>query len=153
MRSISQIYIMTVFGVKYRLGLIEESWKEKLYAVIANTLKKIDGVMPIEIGGYKDHIHMLYSTQGKISETEIMTRVKTESSKWINSHRLTVGRFGWQSGGGYFSYSKSQLNSVVNYIRNQTEHHRVKTFHEEYAEWLSKIGIRDMQYLLPDELQ
>ena len=109
--------------------------------------------MPIKVGGFKDHIHMLYSTQGKISETEIMARVKTESSKWVNSHRLTVGKFGWQSGGGHFSYSHGQLNSVVNYIRHQTEHHKVKTFQEEYAEWLSRIGVKDTQYMLPEKLQ
>lgn len=62
MRSYTQMYVMTVFGVKYRLGLIDPRWAPQLYAVIANSLKKLDGVMPIEIGGFKDHVHILYST-------------------------------------------------------------------------------------------
>ncbi len=153
MRSVSQIYIMTVFGVKYRLGLIGRSWEKELHSVIANSLKKIDGVIPIEVGGYKDHIHMLYSSQGKVCESEIMARVKTDSSKWINMHKLTVGRFGWQSGGGHFSYSKGQLDAVVNYIRRQPEHHKVKTFREEYNEWLERAGITVERYMLPEDLQ
>ena len=153
MRSVSQIYIMTVFGVKYRLGLIGKAWQNELYAVIATSLKKIDGVMPIEVGGYKDHIHMLYSSQGKVSEMDIMARVKTDSSKWVNAHKLTVGKFGWQSGGGHFSYSKGQLDAVVNYIRRQPEHHKVKTFREEYSEWLERAGIGTDNYMLPEDLQ
>ena len=153
MRSVSQIYIMTVFGVKYRLGLIGRVWQNNLYAVIANSLKKIDGVMPIEVGGYKDHIHMLYISQGKVSEMDIMARVKTDSSKWVNTHKLTVGKFGWQSGGGHFSYSKGQLDAVVNYIRRQPEHHKIKTFREEYSEWLERAGIVADNYMLPEDLQ
>ncbi|MDE7443518.1 MAG: transposase [Muribaculaceae bacterium] len=143
---------MTVFGVKYRLGLINPEWEKELHSVIANALKKIDGVMPIEVGGYRDHIHMLYSTQGKVSERDIMSRVKIDSSKWVNRNRLCVGRFGWQDGGGHFSYSQGQIETVRNYIRNQAEHHRVVSFREEYEAILKRAGIEIDPFNLPDEL-
>ncbi len=127
---------MSVFGVKFRLGLIDPKWETQFYAVIANSLKQLDGVMPIEVGGFRDHIHMLYSSQGKISETEILEYVKKDSSRWVNRNRLTVGRFGWQDGGGHFSYSKSQIGKVKEYIRNQSTHHTTISFCEEYAKWL-----------------
>ncbi len=151
MRSYTQMYVMTVFGVKYRLGLIDPHWAPQLYAVIANSLKKLDGVMPIEIGGFKDHVHILYSTQGKLSEVDIMSRIKVDSSKWINSHRLTVGRFGWQDGGGHFSYSQGQVEAVRTYIRNQWHHHSVVSFREEYEKWLQTSGAEYCPYHLPSD--
>ena len=67
--------------------------------------------------------------------------VKAESSEWINSEKLVRGKFRWQEGYGAFSYSKSQTDAVVKYIINQQEHHRKKTFLEEYKEFLQKFGI------------
>ena len=151
MRSFSQIYIMSVFGVKYRLGLIDPQWDAQLYAVIATALNKIEGVKALEIGGDKFHVHILYSTRGKVAELEIMRRVKIDSSKWINEHRLTVGRFGWQDGGGNFSYSQSQLETVKAYIRNQKEHHRVKSFREEYEDLMRRFDAEITPYSLPDD--
>ena len=142
---------MTVFGVKYRLGLISPKWEKQLHAVIANILNRIDGVHAIEIGGYKDHIHILYSTSGKVSETSVMTTVKVESSKWINRNKLCVGKFGWQDGGGHFSYSQGQVEVVRNYIRNQAEHHRTISFHDEFAEWLHRACVEIDEYSLPSE--
>lgn len=153
MRSFSQLYIMSVFGVKYRLGLIASQWDARLYAVIATALNKIEGVRALEVGGDQFHVHMLYSTRGKVAELEIMRRVKIDSTKWINENKLTTGRFGWQDGGGNFSYSQSQLESVKAYIRNQKEHHRVKTFREEYEELLHRFDAEITPYSLPDDPQ
>ncbi len=144
---------MSVFGVKYRLGLILPKWEKELYAVVANVLNRIEGVQAIEVGGYRDHIHMLYRTAGKVGETAIMTTVKIESSKWINRNRLCVGRFGWQDGGGHFSYSRGQVEAVKSYIRNQAEHHRKIPFRDEFAEWLRKACIEIDEYNLPDDLE
>ena len=143
---------MAVFGVKYRLGIIHLNWSKELYAVIAEVLKGIDGVMPVEIGGYKDHVHILFSTQGKIADRTIISVVKTESSKWINRNRLCLGRFGWQDGCGVFSYSKGQVEKVKNYIRNQWEHHRYVSFQEEYQSFLLRNGIDISKYSLPEDL-
>ncbi len=122
MRSFSQLYIMSVFEVK-----------------------------ALEIGGDKFHIHLLYSSAGKVSELEIMRRVKIDSSKWINSHHLTEGRFGWQDGGGNFSYSQSQLDKVKAYIQNQKEHHKITTFREEYEKLMQRFNAEVSPYSLPDD--
>ena len=152
MRNFSQIYIMAVFGTKYRNGLIAPRWRDNLYAMIGQMMKRIDGVMPLCIGGYTDHIHILFSTNGKVSEDEIIRRIKIESAKWINTNRLTVGKFGWQDGSGRFSYSPSQLDDVIRYINNQPEHHRHTTFREEYEKWIKRAGLNIEDHTLPEEL-
>ena len=152
MRSYSQVYIMMVFGVKYRLGLIEPDWQSKLHSVIGNLVNDLDGVQSLQVGGFKDHVHILISTKGIVSLKEIVRYVKTESSKWVNNNRLTIGRFGWQDGCGKFSYSQSQIAAVKNYISNQEEHHKVISFREEYAGFLKRSGIEITPYLLPEDL-
>lgn len=152
MRSYTQIYIMSVFGVKYRLGLIDPKWEKQLHSVIANSLKQLDGVMPIEVGGFHDHIHMLYSSQGKVSEAEILKYVKKDSSRWVNRNRLTVGRFGWQDECGSFSYSKSQVKQVKQYIRNQPIHHANVSFRDEYAHCLKSYRGEFDESELPENL-
>ena len=148
----TQIYLMAVFGVKYRLGLIHPSWSKELYAFIAQTLKKLEGVMPTEVGGCKYHVHILYSTQGKVADRTIVSVVKTESSKWINRNKLCLGRFGWQEGCGLFSYSRGQIYLVKNYIKNQENHHRVITFQAEFQSFLLRNGIEISKYSLPEDL-
>ena len=152
MRNFSRIYIMAVFGTKYRNGLISPRWRDNLYAMIGQMMKRIDGVMPLSIGGFTDHIHILFSTDGKVAEDEIIRRIKIESAKWINANRLTLGKFGWQDGSSRFSYSASQLNNVINYINNQHEHHRHVTFREEYENWIKKAGLTVGEYTLPEDL-
>ncbi|MCM1484192.1 MAG: transposase [Muribaculaceae bacterium] len=151
MRSFSCIYIMAVFGTKYRLGLISEKWRDELYAVMGQILKDIDGVRPIKIGGVNDHVHVLFSTRGLIPEAEIVRKLKSESSLWINSRKLTVGKFGWQEGGARISYSYSALDSVKRYIDNQKEHHRIHTFREEYERLMMNLGMKYDKYDLPED--
>lgn len=151
MRSFSQIYVMAVFGVKYRLGLINPQWEHKLHAVIGQALKDIPGVMPIEIGGFNDHVHVLFSTTGRVSEEQIVGRIKQESTRWVNANHLVCGRFGWQDGSGRFSYSKSQIDAVRAYIRNQHEHHRRVSFREEYEKYLRALGVDINTFVLPED--
>lgn len=143
---------MMVFAVKYRLGLIDPCWQDKLHGVIGNLVNSIDGVQSLSVGGFKDHVHILLSTKGNVSLKEIMRYVKTESSRWINTNHLTLGRFGWQDGGGKFSYSLGQLQAVKNYISNQEAHHKTVSFREEYAEFLKHSGVEITPFMLPDDL-
>ena len=152
MQSFAQIYIMAVFGVKYRDGVINPLWREKLYACIGQTLKDIDGVIPIAIGGIDDHVHVLYSTRGNVSDAEILRKMKTESSLWINSNRLTRCKFAWQRGGARISYSYSALPQVKKYIENQVEHHKNMSFRKEYELMLMKLGHGISIYDMPEEL-
>lgn len=151
MRSFSQIYIMAVFGVKFRLGLIDRAWKLQLYSVMGNTLNNINGTAAVRIGGIADHVHVLFSTQGFVAEAEIIRKLKSDSSRWINEHRLTVGRFAWQDGNARFSYSVRDIAQIIRYIDNQEEHHRRLSFREELDKLLLHSGMAYNGYNLPDE--
>jgi len=93
------------------------------------------------INGMSDHIHMLVGFHTTQSIADFMQDIKANSSKWINENKFTKSRFEWQSGYGAFSYSKSQIPDVINYIQNQKEHHQRKTFQEEYKLFLEKFQI------------
>ena len=151
MNSFSQQYIMAVFAVKYRLGLIDPHWAANLYSIMGKILSDIDGVKPIKINGFKDHVHVLYSTKGNVADTEIMRRLKTESSRWLNEHRMTVGNFGWQRGGARISVSPTGLPRLIQYIDSQWEHHRTRSFRDEYESWLRSLGVTFSPYDLPEE--
>lgn len=100
------------------------------------------------IGGIEDHIHILVSMSPAQSPSDLMADVKRSSSLWINDNHFTKGKFSWQEGFGAFSYSKSQIHDVANYIENQEKHHRQKTFIEEYLDFLKRFEIEfDKQYI------
>ena len=88
-----------------------------------------------------DHIHILIGIRPSQSISDLMKDVKQGSSLWINENKFTNGHFEWQEGYGAFSYSKSQINSVIEYIKNQEIHHKKRTFREEYIEFLEKFEI------------
>jgi len=83
----------------------------------------------------------LIGLQPSVSISDITRVIKANSSKWINEEKLTQGKFSWQEGYGAFSYSKSQLDNVVKYILNQPEHHKKRTFKEEYIQFLKKFEV------------
>ena len=95
----------------------------------------------IAVNGMPDHVHAFIGLNPKYSVSELMQYLKMDSAKWINEKRLIPGRFEWQSGYGAFSYGHSQIDSVVKYIQNQEEHHRKKTFLEEYIMFLKKFNV------------
>lgn len=136
----TQIHLHIVFAVQYRLSLISPSWKNELYKYITGIVQHHQHKMII-INGMPDHVHMLIGMRPVESLSGLMEKVKGDSSRWINEKRLVQGKFQWQAGYGAFSYSKSQLPSVINYIQNQEAHHQKKTFIEEYKEFLRKFDI------------
>ena len=90
------------------------------------------GAKSLAVGGWKDHVHILFGMPLTTCISDFMSAVKANSSGWINEQLFVKGKFQWQSGYGAFSYAKSQRNVVINYIMNQEEHHRTKSFKEEY---------------------
>ena len=100
-----------------------------------------NGHKMLQINGMPDHVHMLIGIRPVQSLSDLMKQVKQDSSKWINQQGFVNGKFSWQAGYGAFSYSKSQLPQVINYIQNQELHHKKKTFQEEYLEFLDKFDI------------
>ncbi|WP_435353557.1 IS200/IS605 family transposase [Emticicia sp. SJ17W-69] len=137
-----QIYIQTVFAVKYRKAIIDKTWQNELFGVIGNLINET-GCKTIIVNGVEDHVHCLIGLKPVISVSELMKSVKAKSSKFINDHLLTPERFEWQEGYGVFSYSQSQLDEVYKYIQNQEEHHKKRTFNEEYLGFLQKFKVND----------
>ena len=129
-----QIYLQTVFAVKYRKAVINKTWKEKLFAVIGNLINETN-CKTIIVNGVEDHVHCLVGLRPVVSVSELMKTVKAKSSKYINDHKLTPERFEWQEGYGVFSYSQSAVDAVYKYIQNQEAHHKKQTFRDEYLDF------------------
>ena len=142
-----QIYIQTVFAVKYRKAMVDKTWQNDLFGVIGNLINET-GCKTIIINGVEDHVHCLFGLKPTIAVSELMKTVKAKSSKFINDHSLTNERFEWQDGYGVFSYSQSQIDAVYKYIQNQEEHHKKQTFREEYLDFLQKFKVSyDEKYI------
>ncbi len=142
-----QIYVQFVFAVKYREAVVANEWKSTLFGVIGNLINET-GCKTIIVNGVEDHVHCFLGLKPTVSISELMKTVKAKSSKYINDHNLTKSRFEWQEGYGAFSYGHSQIDVVYKYIANQEEHHKKKTFKEEYLEFLDKFQVPfDEKYL------
>lgn len=147
-----QIYLQTVFAVKYRRAVIDKSWGKQLHAVIGNLINETH-CKTIIVNGVADHVHCFFGLKPVIAVAELMKTVKAKSSKYINDHSLTSNRFEWQEGYGVFSYSQSQVDKVYHYIQNQEAHHQKQTFRDEYIAFLKKFKIEyDEQYLFHELL-
>jgi len=143
----TQIHIHAVFAVQNRISLIKKEWQNRLYQYIVAIIQN-NGHRVLSIGGMPDHVHVLFGFRPTQSLSELMQNVKRNSSEWINKEKLVLGRFSWQEGYGAFSYSKSQILQVIKYIENQEEHHRKRTFIEEYRKILNDLDIEyDEKYI------
>ncbi|UFH53577.1 IS200/IS605 family transposase [Spirosoma sp. KNUC1025] len=136
----TQLYVQTVFAVKHRHSLIRIIWKEDLYRYMTGIVQN-QGHKLIAINGMPNHVHVFIGINPRQSISELMQYLKMDSAKWINEEKLTQGKFEWQSGYGAFSYGHSQIDSVVRYIQNQENHHRERTFLEEYVAFLQKFKV------------
>ncbi|MHA2100564.1 MAG: IS200/IS605 family transposase [Candidatus Kariarchaeaceae archaeon] len=143
----SQIYIMVVFSVSGRQNLIGSSWKDELYKYITGIIKAHKQKL-IAMNGVGDHIHILIGLKPNIALSDLVRVIKANSSKFINEKKYVRGKFNWQEGFGAFSYSQSQISTIIKYIENQERHHKKNTFKEEYLELLKKYSVDfDNKYL------
>jgi REP element-mobilizing transposase RayT len=136
----SQIHIQAVFAVQNRECIIRNSWKEELYKYISGIVQSNNHKI-LSINGMPDHIHILFGLRPSQSIADLMQDVKGSSSKWINNKKLVHSKFSWQEGYGAFSYSKADVPAIIQYIINQTDHHKRKTFSEEYYEMLQEFEV------------
>lgn len=136
----TQLYIQLVFVVENRQCLIANLKKDEIYKYITGIIQE-KGNKLIIINGMPDHIHILLGLNPKESISDLVKEIKRCSSNFINERNLVVGRFNWQKGYAAFSYSKSSLDDVIKYIKNQEEHHKKRTFQEEYIGLLQKFNI------------
>ena len=143
----TQIYIQIVFAIKGRQNLIPDQKREELQKFITGIVKNREQKL-LSIYSMPDHTHLLIGLKPSISISDLVRDIKAGSSKFINDKHWVKGKFNWQEGFGAFSYSKSQIDNVIKYILNQREHHKKKTFKEEYIEFLKKFTIEyDEKYL------
>lgn len=140
MSTFSQIYIQVVFAVKGRNSLIAQSWEEELYKYITGIITN-KGQKLIAINGMSDHIHILIGMKPSCCLSDLVREIKKASNIFINEKKFTNLKFEWQEGYGAFSYSHSVLDNVIKYIQNQKEHHKKKSFKEEYIDFLKKFEI------------
>jgi putative transposase len=138
MSTFSQIYIQVVFAVKGRTSLIGGSWEEELYKYITGIITKKDQKL-LAINGMPDHIHILIGMKPTCCLSDLVREVKKASNAFVKEKRFVKYKFDWQDGYGAFSYSHSALDNVIAYIQNQKEHHKKKTFKQEYIGFLKKF--------------
>jgi putative transposase len=153
----TQIHIQAVFSVQSRDCIIHRKWKDELYkymtGIVQNNKHKL-----LAINGMPDHVHILFGLRPSQSLSDLMQDIKGSSSKWINEKGFIKAKFSWQEGYGAFSYSKSHVPNVIQYIKNQEEHHKHKSFTEEYEELLREFEIdydnhfvfKPVEYIVPD---
>ncbi len=148
----SQIHLQFVFAVKHRYSLISSVWKQELYLYISGIVEN-NGHKLLAINGMPDHIHIFIGMRPTQSVSDLLQDIKRNSSLWINKRGFVKGKFEWQEGYGAFSYSKSHVKNVIEYIHKQEEHHKKHTFKEEYLEFLKKFEIEyDEKYIFRDPL-
>ena len=147
----TQLYFHIVFAVKGRSNYISEQWKDELYKYISGIIANKDQKLMI-MNGMPNHIHLLIGTKPNCNLSDLIRDIKANSSKWINEKKFTNFHFEWQTGFGAFTVSQSVVSNVIEYIKNQEEHHRKKTFKEEYVEFLKayQIDFKD-EYLFDEE--
>jgi putative transposase len=146
----TQIYIHAVFAVRLRQNLILDAHSEEIRKYMTGIVTNL-GSKLIAINNMPDHFHLMIGLKPDISISEMVGKVKSGSSGFINQQRLVRGHFDWQEGFGAFSYSRSQLDTIIGYIGRQQEHHRKQTFQEEYQALLDEFGVSfDQRYILKD---
>ena len=136
----SQLNVHCIFAVKGRGSFIKRNFRDDLHRYMSGILRN-DGAFPLAVGGWLDHVHTFFELPVTMTVADQMRMLKATSSKWINEKKFLKGKFSWQVGYGAFSYSRSQRDSVIQYIMKQEEHHKQKTFREEYLEMLRKFEI------------
>ena len=139
-QSLVKNYIHLIFSTKYRAPLIHPSIETELHSYLGGICNKLE-CQVIKVGGYTDHIHILCSLSKKVALVKLMKELKLNSSKWIKTKGVEHNNFYWQDGYGAFSINPTEVDTVTAYIANQHEHHKKKTFKEEYRAFLKKYHV------------
>ena len=149
-QSLAQVYIHLVFHTKYSSVTIREEDLPKLFAYIDGIIVN-KNAMVIQIDGVPNHIHILCTLSRTISLADFVEDIKKCSSKWIKTIAPYYSQFAWQGGYAVFSVSASVVEKVKAYVQNQKEHHRKKTFQEEYEAFLKAYHIEyNPEYVFRD---
>ena len=136
-----------VFSTKNRQDYIVNEIGSELHRYMGGIVKGEGGIL-LESGGMADHVHLVLKLKPAHSLSEIMRKVKGNSSKWVNDQNRLHNKFLWQDGYGAFSVSESQINNVLQYVRNQEKHHRTISFKDEFIMLLQRHGVEYNEHYL-----
>ncbi|RLD61750.1 MAG: IS200/IS605 family transposase [Bacteroidetes bacterium] len=137
-QSLSQLYVHLTFGTKERYPFISREIEPQLHSYMGGILKNKESPA-LKINSVPDHIHILFRLSKNNALAKIVEVVKKESSKWLKTKGITG--FTWQIGYGAFSVSSSKVETVIQYISNQKQHHKTKTYKEELEEFIREYDI------------
>jgi len=138
----SNLFYHLVFSTKSRKDVIDRKIENRVWAYIGGIARKHE-IIAVHVGGIENHIHVLVLAKPKIAPSQIVQWLKGESSKWIHEEFPELSTFAWQDGYGIFSVSKSNVPDVIEYIKNQREHHAKQSFEDEY---ISLLKLNDIDY-------
>ncbi|HET6990853.1 MAG TPA: IS200/IS605 family transposase [Bacteroidia bacterium] len=133
----SQLYIHVTFSVKGFRPLLSKNWRVEVFKYICGIATNKKQIV-MQVNGVEDHIHILLCIKPTVQLSDVIRDIKAYSSRYINEKGWVKEKFEWQEGFGAFSVGHTQVPMVVNYIRNQEEHHRKKTFKDEYLNFLKE---------------
>ena len=146
-QSLSKILLHVVFSTKNRKAWIPSTVRDDLHAYLAGTCRGI-GSQAFRVGGIDDHVHIACSLPRTLTVSKLVEEIKTSTSIWMKEQDGASKSFAWQAGYGAFSLGQSQLPAILQYIDRQQEHHKKRTFREEFLELLKRYGIEfDERYL------
>jgi REP element-mobilizing transposase RayT len=148
----SQIYLQFVFAVKGRQSLIAKENKEELHKYVTGLVQRRKAKM-LAVNCMPDHIHLFVGFKPVVLISDFVKEIKVESNEFINNKKWIRGRFSWQEGYAVFSYSHSHIDRVIKYVLGQEEHHRKKTFRQEYFELLDKFQVHFEEKYLFDFME
>jgi len=139
-QSLARLHVHLIFSTKNRERLLHEGVRDPLHRYMATVLQNLE-CPPVLINSVEDHVHILIDLARTVSVSNAVEEVKTTSSKWIKLQGKEFAGFAWQAGYGAFAVSESNVSAVRQYIAEQAEHHRRKTFQEEYRQFLERHSV------------
>ncbi len=139
-QSLANVVVHVVFSTKDRVACLGSSVRPALHAYLATVARNAGCDCP-RVGGVADHVHLAVRLSRTVTIAALVEELKTSSSKWLKTQSPELGGFAWQRGYGAFSLGPNDLDALLAYIDNQEEHHRTKTFQDEYRAFLAKHGI------------
>jgi REP element-mobilizing transposase RayT len=146
-QSLAKLYVHAIFSTKNREPVLADVWRDELFHVLGGGANNL-ACPTVIVGGFTDHVHILFQLGRTITLSDAMKAIKSSSSAWVNQTRGLRRPFQWQSGYAAFSVSQSSVEAVTNYIRNQAEHHAWQSFQDELREWLRRYEVDwDERYL------
>ena len=152
MSTFTNLLFHVIYSTKHRKPTIQDEWRDDLYGYIGGIIRDEKGTL-LKAGGVSDYVHLLAKFSPTIAVSDMLRLIKSNSSKWVNERNDVTVRLEWQSGYAAFSVSESQVQRVRDYIGHQEEHHRTRSFKNEFLELLRKHGVEfDERYVFDEEI-